>query len=148
MSSVQTLAKYKAKEILEKVDNDATFEVKVDGRKIIVKLSSLRLRTFQKSQTCVCCGRVGNVLGLDLPKGHTRPHFNLYCDRPENGENMILMTKDHIIPKSKGGKNHISNMQTMCCHCNRRKADMSPEEFKKNIHKIRLKSTEKQLISV
>ena len=33
------------------------------------------------------------------------------------------MTKDHIIPKSKGGKNELSNYQTMCTYCNNEKAD-------------------------
>jgi len=33
----------------------------------------------------------------------------------------VLMTKDHIIPKSKGGKNTLKKYQTMCTHCNCRK---------------------------
>ena len=39
------------------------------------------------------------------------------------------MTKDHILPKSRGGKNHISNMQTMCCRCNSKKGDKTPEQY-------------------
>ena len=38
-------------------------------------------------------------------------------DVNENNEE-ILFTKDHITPRSKGGKNHISNYQTMCSKCN------------------------------
>ena len=30
----------------------------------------------------------------------------------------VLMTKDHIFPHNKGGKNNISNYQTMCVKCN------------------------------
>lgn len=30
----------------------------------------------------------------------------------------IDMTKDHIFPHNKGGKNNISNYQTMCVKCN------------------------------
>ena len=40
----------------------------------------------------------------------------------KNGEE-VLFTKDHIIPKSKGGKNHISNYQTMCEPCNSEKGN-------------------------
>ena len=35
----------------------------------------------------------------------------------------VMMTKDHIIPHSKGGSNSSSNMQTMCCECNSEKQD-------------------------
>ena len=128
MSSLVTIATFPAEEILPKVGKGATFKTNVNGTNYVSKLSSVRLQTFQKSTKCVCCGRKGTILGLDLPIGQTRPHFNLYCE--EDGE-MILMTKDHIIPKSKGGENHISNMQTMCCYCNVQKADKSPEEYSK-----------------
>jgi len=35
----------------------------------------------------------------------------------------VLMTHDHIVPRSKGGKNHISNVQTMCAPCNSKKGN-------------------------
>ena len=28
------------------------------------------------------------------------------------------MTKDHIVPKSKGGADHLDNLETMCDQCN------------------------------
>lgn len=33
------------------------------------------------------------------------------------------MTKDHIIPKSKGGIDDLSNYQTMCERCNKEKGN-------------------------
>jgi 5-methylcytosine-specific restriction endonuclease McrA len=57
-------------------------------------------------------------------------HFNLYAE--EDGK-FRLMTKDHIIPKSKGGANHLDNLQTMCDRCNHRKGDTMPEEVKNDI---------------
>jgi 5-methylcytosine-specific restriction endonuclease McrA len=32
-------------------------------------------------------------------------------------------TKDHIVPKSKGGKDMLSNTQTICVICNTKKGD-------------------------
>ena len=42
--------------------------------------------------------------------------MNLYAIN-EKGEE-VLMTKDHIEPKSLGGKNSLNNYQTMCTICN------------------------------
>ena len=44
-------------------------------------------------------------------------HLDLYS------EDDTLITIDHIIPKSKGGKDHIDNMQTMCKVCNESKGN-------------------------
>ena len=136
MPNVKTIATYPAEEILKKVGKDKVFKGTVDGISFVAKLSSIRLQTFQKSRTCVCCGRVGTVMCLDKPRWEDNPHFNLYCI---DDDEKILMTKDHIIPKSKGGKNHISNMQTMCCHCNVIKGNKSPEEYRAFLHSCNIK---------
>ena len=44
-------------------------------------------------------------------------HVDLYTEEFE------LMTIDHIIPRSKGGKDELINLQPMCNTCNARKAD-------------------------
>lgn len=38
------------------------------------------------------------------------------------------LTRDHIIPSSKGGKDTWENCVTACYHCNQWKADRTPEE--------------------
>ncbi len=58
--------------------------------------------------------------------GDIKWHFNLYGINENNEE--ILFTKDHIIPKSKGGGEHIDNFQTMCCKCNSKKGNKLEEE--------------------
>ena len=45
-----------------------------------------------------------------------RFHLNLYAIDQDGNE--IMMTKDHIIPVSKGGKDMLENYQTMCMKCN------------------------------
>lgn len=84
------------------------------------KLSSPRLILFKnKGVVCVSCGKTGAYFSAESPKKgvYKNPHLNLYTLCGE------LMTKDHILPKAKGGKDHINNYQTMCSSCNSSKAD-------------------------
>lgn len=39
-------------------------------------------------------------------------------DCPTCGKKDIRLTRDHIIPKSKGGSNELSNIQWICRECN------------------------------
>ncbi len=91
----------------------------------MIHMASDRYKTFKlKGIKCVCCGIEGKYFAKETTNRNitekTRFHFNLYAN--ENGKE-ILMTKDHIIPKSKGGKNHIDNYQPMCVICNNRKGN-------------------------
>lgn len=91
-----------------------------DGRTF--KRNSDRLQLFLiKGMTCVECGIEGGVFVLETQTRGVNPHLNLYAVNAE-GE-WILMTKDHIIPKSKGGANALENYNTMCSPCNFDKAD-------------------------
>ena len=95
----------------------------VEGYDVYVK--SLRYMTFyQKGVKCACCNRTGNYFKLDGDANTKRRHFNLYS------EDGVLMTKDHIIPKSLGGMDIIDNMQTMCVECNAKKGNGINEEYK------------------
>lgn len=85
-----------------------------------VKINSLRLVTFKtKGTECVSCGIRGEFFALEGEEGK-RPHLNLYARR---GKREVLMTKDHILPVSRGGRDHLNNMQTMCSSCNARKGN-------------------------
>lgn len=42
-----------------------------------------------------------------------------------------LLTIDHKVPRSKGGKNNDANLQTMCRGCNGAKGDMTQAEWEK-----------------
>jgi hypothetical protein len=104
------------------------------GRDLTYGLSSPRLVCFKRSPVCVGCGREGVLFRLELPAYSSvdqsvSPHLNLYS------VDGVLMTHDHIIPKSKyekvtgtrSGVNSQSNLQTMCTHCNGKKGDTLPE---------------------
>jgi 5-methylcytosine-specific restriction endonuclease McrA len=100
-----------------------------------VRVTGTRLGAFKKSLVCAGCGRVGSRFYIE--RHHRRGgdekygdgwHLNLYTVNPNGSE--TLMTRDHIIPRSKGGRDRLSNSQTMCHKCNNRKGDKMPEEIK------------------
>lgn len=66
---------------------------------------------------------------LDMNPGDHSPHFNLYAE--EDGR-YVLMTKDHVLAKARGGTDELANYQTMCCTCNNLKGhyDLCVEEVR------------------
>lgn len=65
-------------------------------------------------------------------------HFNLYAIDKDGNE--VLMTKDHILAKARGGKDRISNYQTCCKVCNETKGATNNEVFKELIEESPTKS--------
>jgi 5-methylcytosine-specific restriction endonuclease McrA len=87
-----------------------------------VCMSSLRLQCFARSGlSCCVCGIRGVYFGVERLPADKRCHLNLYA-RNLAGEE-VLLTKDHILPRSKGGRDILSNLQTMCMFCNVAKGD-------------------------
>ncbi len=94
------------------------------GQKQLVRanMNSSRLLTFlQSGLKCHGCGIEGKFFALERdikqPYGSKdKYHFNLYAVLEDGSE--VLMTKDHIIPKGRGGANRLKNYQTMCIVCN------------------------------
>ena len=98
-----------------------------------IKFKTLTLMNFRKhGVTCVSCRIEGSIF---LKQKHNddirRWHLNLYAK--ESNGNLILMTRDHIIPISRGGKDILSNLQTMCQDCNGIKSNRLPSEITKPI---------------
>lgn len=90
----------------------------------IVKMYSTRYHLFKRSLVCADCGLTASFFALEKDKKVTgdKCHFNLYGINIEGRE--VLFTQDHIVPVAKGGAtNALSNLQTMCCECNHKKAD-------------------------
>lgn len=79
-----------------------------------------RLGVFVKKGTkCVCCHSEGTRLikrRVTYKNGKFDDHIDLYT------KDLILMTVDHMLPKSKKGSENIKNKQTMCCVCNESKS--------------------------
>jgi hypothetical protein len=115
---------YSIEDVLSKTIMDDTKGrndlIEFDGDKI--HMASDRYKTFLTSGTkCVDCGLEAKYFAKERDWKQLQYHFNLYGVN-DNGEE-ILFTKDHVIPKSKGGKNELSNYQTMCSKCNELKGN-------------------------
>lgn len=100
------------------------FELVIKGHR--VRMNSLRYWNFKtKGTVCVRCGIEGRYFRLERQAIHldneARFHFNLYAVNEVGDE--VLMTKDHIMPKSLGGRNDLDNLQPMCQICNERKGN-------------------------
>jgi len=120
---------YTVKQIFDAMNSiDATNKKRIvdfDGDPI--KMDSQRYYLF-KRDGCVCvdCGLEGTFFRKERDANFNhkqaiepRFHFNLYAI-DENGEE-VMITKDHIWPKSKGGSNTMKNYQVLCYTCNQKK---------------------------
>ena len=120
----KTIKVYKIKDVLSKVDDQ---KANFNGKEVHMRRLNYQLFSA-KGVDCVCCGAKGDFFRLEKCKGHhplySTWHFNLYAVNKYGHE--VLMTKDHIKPKSKGGKNRLRNLQPMCVKCNMKKADKMP----------------------
>jgi len=107
-------------EIIKLIESHSKNHKKITYRGFNINIASLRLLTFKtKGLECVSCGVKGSHFKIEsYTKNSNSPHFGLYT------KDNILMTKDHIIPKSKGGLDGLENLQTMCTICNRKKGSI------------------------
>lgn len=82
------------------------------GKKYPISLGSVKYKLFHKDDyTCCCCGL--RATAVDIYGDQPKPHYVLFRGREDR-----FLTIDHIHPRSKGGKNKFSNLQTLCNVCN------------------------------
>lgn len=124
---------FPTEEVLPLIE-EVTSKTKIEFHGHIVSVGSVRMRMFlHQGLECVVCGKTGEYFAMEKHTNDKDYHFNLYAvDRSEDSiGSEKLMTKDHIIPRSKGGGNGISNMQPMCADCNSEKGnEFDGTEFK------------------
>lgn len=116
------LAIYSITEVFEYVDASPKNGQRVKFYGHQMHLRSTRLLNFRLNGIrCASCGVQGAYFAKEK-YGNDAPHLNLYGFN--NYGHPMLMTRDHIKPKAKGGSNHLYNSQTMCAKCNSRKGDV------------------------
>lgn len=102
----------------------------------MVGISSLRMKTFGRDARASCgiackgCGLEAEYFAIEtFARGLVRsPHVNLYGMK--DGIE-VLFTHDHIIARSLGGKDNLSNAQTMCAPCNSKKSIVEQAEVER-----------------
>jgi len=125
MSDYDRIKKCKIEEVLKHVSlNQEDKPVTVKFGSKMVHMGSKRYLNFKAhGSTCVTCGLVGTHFWLERHKNQKtgRFHFNMYGTNGDGEE--VMLTKDHIIPKAKGGSDEVDNFQVMCQPCNGSKGD-------------------------
>ena len=126
--SIEEVEKALKPAVLATLESHQPFDVKLPVRinfdGLNLKIRSQRYQLFLSQETtCVCCGMKATHYASERFRSDKKgpAHLNLY-GIDENGDE-VMFTKDHIIPKSKGGSNKLENYQVLCAKCNVEKGD-------------------------
>lgn len=96
--------------------------VSVNGKTLnVTGLNTVRFENLVTHTHCVTCDR--SLSYLRLEDNGSEPHINGYS------HDHVMMTRDHIVPRSAGGPDVMDNIQMMCSHCNKAKGSLPMEEF-------------------
>ena len=116
------------------LESQNVWDIQLGEKRIRLFTGRSRYQLIKKTQVCACCGLQGSFFTVESGRNHA-PHLRLYGIGRYNKH--IIMTLDHIIPKSQGGRREPDNSQMLCKICNTIKDNdvLSIEELQ---HKISL----------
>lgn len=87
-----------------------------NGLSVNCKSTRMKMFLFYHKTQCLCCGIKTAFAAVETSKSANDFHMNFY-GLTETGEE-VLMTWDHIKPRSLGGKSGQYNAQCLCTVCN------------------------------
>ena len=96
------------------------------------------LKSFVKSRSTHKIPAILTQRNLFLRDGYRCQYCNRHRLELKNKE---FLTRDHIIPQSKGGTDSWINVVTACSSCNNKKSDLSLKESNMKLKKIPTKPT-------
>lgn len=124
---IKMLNKYSVEQIFKLMDkhSDSRTLVLPSGRTARITRT---LKTFRRwGISCARCKLKGKFFHEypveDNEKDMSKLMLIAVIKTKKGQDKYVLMTADHIIPYSKGGANHLTNLQTMCEDCNYKKQD-------------------------
>ena len=99
------------------INNTIPRRFEILGHTINCKSTRMKLLFVHRNLECKCCGIRASFAAIETcPSSKGYKSLNFYGYDFEGKE--VLLTWDHIKPRSLGGKNTSANSQTLCSICN------------------------------
>lgn len=77
--------------------------------------------------------KVNPYVNKNIDRQEVLKKYNKHCAYCGKKITLRTMQVDHIMPKARGGKDEISNLNPSCRRCNHYKRALSVEEFRKQL---------------
>ncbi len=93
---------------------------------VVIEVSSFDFQKMQNPEISGVEYQQGELQGYEV-REYLLEKFNrtcVYC-----GKTDVPLEVEHIVPKSRGGSDKVSNLATSCHKCNQKKGDRTAEEF-------------------
>lgn len=104
-------------ELPQFVNNRVPRRFDIAGITLNCRSTRMKLLFVHKEWTCRCCGIKASFAAVERsPSSKVWKSLNFY-GYDWNGQE-VLLTWDHIKPRSLGGRNTLQNSQTLCVLCN------------------------------
>jgi hypothetical protein len=124
-SGWKIIKKYSVDFIMSKLNENNEFLNVRGGRTVKIKTQTTMMFK-EKGICCINCGKSGNHFALEED---TLGTLRLRLIVPLSDKDFTIMTKDHINPRTFGGKDIQINYQPMCGNCNNLKGAVNKSDL-------------------